>query len=189
MTEKLYGYLANEPMELDRGEALPDNTLFNLLIGATSAKALKNIGTNAYKQTLRKKELDILKDKRKDWGIAFRSLSGKPKEAIDKLIEVKKGFVPGAFNKSNVGNIDLVWGKGGKKGYGLSHIIDQRNADGINGEEFARQLPEIIEKGQIDNLPTQQNITFIRNGEDNALVKKVWDDKIRNWIVTAFKNK
>ena len=35
----------------------------------------------------RKKNLDELIDKRKDWGIAFTKQSGKPKEAIDKLLE------------------------------------------------------------------------------------------------------
>ena len=32
------------------------------------------------------------------------------------------------------------------------------------------------------------NIDFIRFGDDSALVKKVWDDKKRNWIVTSFKD-
>lgn len=46
---------------------------------------------------IRKKNLDELVDKRKDWGIAFAKQTGKPKEAIDKLLEQKQGFVPKAI--------------------------------------------------------------------------------------------
>lgn len=137
----------------------------------------------------RKNNLEELLDKHKDWGIAFRKQSGKPKEAIDKLLEQKQGFVPKAVHKSGVGDIDFVWGKGKKNGYGLSHIIDQRNADGLDGTQFVKQVPDIILNGKIEKIPTQPNIDFIRDGEQQALVKKVWDNKKRKWIVTAFKEK
>lgn len=44
-------------------------------------------------------KLDKTLDKRKDWGIAYRKQSGKPAEAIDKLLEEQQGFVPDAFYK------------------------------------------------------------------------------------------
>lgn len=40
MQSNLYGYITDGPRELDKGEALPDNTLFNLLIGTTAKKGL-----------------------------------------------------------------------------------------------------------------------------------------------------
>ena len=112
-----------------------------------------------------------------------------PKEAIDKLLEQKQGFVPKATKKKGIGDIDFVWGKGKKNGYGISHVVDQRNADGLNGEQFSQQIPDIISKGKIENISNQPSIDFIRAGDDSVLVKKVWDDKSRNWVVTAFKDK
>ena len=109
--------------------------------------------------------------------------------AIETLLKNKKGFVPKAFYKEGIGNIDLVWGRGGKKGYGLAHIIDQRNGNGLNGEEFARKLPEIIKNGAIERQANQPNIAFIRNDKDSALIKLVWDDSRRKWVVTAFRDK
>ena len=39
-----------------------------------------------------------------------------------------------------------------------------------------------------EKIANQPNIDFIRSYDDSALIKKVWDDKKRNWIVTAFKD-
>ena len=93
----------------------------------------------------RKKNLDELLDKRKVWGIAFTKQSGKPKEAIDKLLEQKQGFVPKAVNKKGIGDIDFVWGEqdyNTGKGYGLEHIIDGRQRKNkIDGAEYVKTLP------------------------------------------------
>ncbi len=35
--------------------------------------------------------------------------SGKPKEAIAKLMDEKRGYVPEAFYHPEIGHIDLVW--------------------------------------------------------------------------------
>ena len=111
-------------------KTIAQDTLIGALGGATLGTAL---GRNAHIK--RKKNLDELVDKRKDWGIAFTKQSGKPAEAIDKLLEQKQGFVPKATNKEGIGDIDFVWGDSGK---GLRHVIERRNAEGIDGQQFVK---------------------------------------------------
>ena len=136
----------------------------------------------------RSKELDELQDKRKDWGIAYRKASGDPDLAIETLLEKKQGFVPKAIHKDGIGDIDFVWGKGGKNGYGLAHIIDQRNSNGLNGVDFVKSLPKIIQEGKIIKTPSQKNVKFIKNGDDNAIIKLIWDEKERKWVVTSYRD-
>ncbi|WP_302580373.1 DUF2213 domain-containing protein, partial [uncultured Desulfovibrio sp.] len=64
------------------------------------------------------------------FGPVFSAFRGKPSEAIEHLLKEKKGHVPGAFHKEGLGDIDLPYGEGGKKGFGLAHIIERRNAQG-----------------------------------------------------------
>ena len=170
-------------------ENLLKSSVIGGLTGGTVGSALGKISGEVVANTHNIKKLDELLDKRNDWGIAFTKQSGKPVEAIEKLLEQKQGFVPKATNKEGIGDIDFVWGKGGKRGYGFAHIVDQRNKDGLDGIEFSKKVPDIIAKGNAEKIANQPNIDFIRSYDDSALIKKVWDDKKRNWIVTAFKDK
>ena len=191
-TGTLKGASAGTVEGLGRGLREDENPLKTAAQDTLTGAVLGSAGGAAggkIQHEVRKKNLEELVDKRKDWGIAFTKQSGKPEEAIDKLLEQKQGFVPKATKKRGIGDIDFVWGNGGKKGYGISHIVDQRNNDGLDGVQFARQVPNIISSGKIEKISNQPNIDFIRSGEDSALVKKVWDDKRRTWIVTSFKDK
>jgi len=123
---------------------------------------------------------------RKDWGIAYRSLSGKPEKAIEFLLKNKRGFVPNAMYKRGIGNIDFVWGDSKK---GLQHIIQRRNNEGINGVEFIRQLPNNIRAGQIFKKNGHIDRNYILNNKTETSVKSKWNDKNRNWIVSAYNRK
>ena len=140
-------------------------------------------------QDVRKTDINKVLQKREDWGIAYRNESSKPEQAIERLLKEKQGFVPNAMYRRELGNIDFVWGTGGKKGYGLAHIIDQRNSEGLNGINFVKQLPNLIKKGKIIKNIKQPNIIFIQNNNDSALIKLVWNSYKRKWIVTAFRKK
>lgn len=156
--------------------------------GFVTGAGLGKLAGKVHSQNPKIKDLDEVLDKRQDWGIAYRKQSGKPVEAIDKLLQEKQGFVPKAFSKEGIGDVDLVWGKGGKRGFGLSHIVDQRNAQNIHGENFVKSIPHIAQEGKISSVSNQPNISFIKNDDASVLVKRVWDEKKRNWVVTAFKN-
>ncbi len=94
----------------------------------------------------------------KEWGKNYSEFKGDGVGAINKLLEVRSGHVEGAFHKQDLGDIDLVWGKGGKDGYGLEHILEKREKQytrlGLNAEqikqrtdELLKSIPEVIEKG------------------------------------------
>ena len=79
--------------------------------GLAAGAGLGKLAGKIHEKTPRIKDLDEVLDKRQDWGIAYRKQSGKPEEAVDKLLQEKQGFVPKAFNKDGIGDVDLVWGK------------------------------------------------------------------------------
>ena len=176
------------------GEGLRNDE--NIFLFSTKGAALGGvtgglIGGAAGKvaQDVRKTDINKVLQKREDWGIAYRNESGKPEQAIERLLKEQKGFVPNAMYRRELGNIDFVWGTGGKKGYGLAHIIDQRNSEGLNGINFVKQLPNLIKNGKIIKNVNQPNIIFIQNNNDSALIKLVWNSYKRKWIVTAFRKK
>lgn len=150
--------------------------------GALSGGIIKKIERN-----MEIEKVEKLLEKRKDWGIAYQKASGNPELAIETLLKKQQGFVPSAINKKGIGEIDFVWGEKGKKGYGLAHIIENRNKQGINGEEFVKRLPQIIKDGKIEYNEKQPNITFIRDKDNKALIKMVWNNENRKWIVTSYK--
>ena len=120
------------------------------------------------------------------FGMAFPAFSGKPKEAIEHLMKTKEGHVPAAFHKKGLGDIDLPWGKAGKKGFGLAHIIERRNQSGMDGEAFARSLPVLIRDGRVETRPNYPGRAYIVSEKAETAIRLEWDGKRRNWIVTAY---
>ena len=134
------------------------------------------------------------------FGKAYNEYSGKPKEAIEYLLKEKNGYVPNAIYKEGVGNIDIVWGEAGtgKGGYGLAHIIRRRNEEGYNGEEFVKQLPDIIEHGKIyskiakiDNKgryvrKNEEDRVYIGTRDKEIVIRLTWNDETHNWLLTGY---
>ena len=134
------------------------------------------------------------------FGKAYNEYSGKPKKAIEYLLKEKNGYVPNAIYKEGVGNIDIVWGEAGtgKGGYGLAHIIRRRNEEGNNGEEFVKQLPDIIEHGKIyskiakiDNegsyiRKNEQDRVYIGTRDKEIVIRLTWNDETHNWLLTGY---
>ncbi|EQL57462.1 hypothetical protein N411_04195, partial [Helicobacter pylori FD535] len=98
----------------------------------------------------------------KEFGTNYPEFVLKPKEALEKLLQEKNGQVAGAAFRDDLGGIDFVWGKDGKDGYGLAHILEKREKQytrlGLNAEqikertnELLKQIPEVIEKGIKDD--------------------------------------
>lgn len=118
------------------------------------------------------------------FGPAFPAFSGK--QAIEHLMKVKEGHVPAAFHKEGLGDIDLPWGKEGKKGFGLAHIIERRNQSGMDGEGFAHSLPALIRDGRVETRPNYPGRAYIVSEKAETAVRLEWDGKRKNWIVTAY---
>lgn len=123
------------------------------------------------------------------FGPSYPDFKGKPEEAIEHLLKEKKGHVPGAFYKEGLGDIDLPYGRGGKKGFGLAHIIERRNEDGKDGLEFVKKLPEIIREGRVEEREGFPGRKYIVHDKSEVVVRLEWDGVSRNWVLTAYPHK
>ncbi|MFP6004665.1 DUF3519 domain-containing protein [Helicobacter pylori] len=96
----------------------------------------------------------------KQFGKNYAEFVLKPKEALEKLLQEKNGQVAGAAFRDDLGGIDFVWGKDGKDGYGLAHILEKREKQytrlGLNAEqikertdELLKSITEVIENGTV----------------------------------------
>ncbi|EHD4527839.1 hypothetical protein JQ676_001501, partial [Campylobacter upsaliensis] len=118
----------------------------------------------------------------KDFGENFAGYKGK--EAIEKLLEEKRGQVANAFYKEGLGEIDLVWGD---ENFGLRHILNKHKGEFKN---LAEQLDEIITKGEVIKRKGRKNAYNIEHNGFKVGINQGFNQKGENkWIVTAFDNK
>ncbi len=153
---------------LERSHSISDFTK-NLKLSAKNSKfsnaTMRKIeeitqGVQSAKKNITKQE-EALQDAitpLKEFGKNYPEFALKPKEALEKLLQEKNGQVAGAAFREDLGGIDFVWGKDGKDGYGLAHILEKREKQyarlGLNTEqikertdELLKSIPEVIEKG------------------------------------------
>ncbi|MEJ8628742.1 DUF3519 domain-containing protein, partial [Helicobacter pylori] len=135
----------------------------------------------------------------KQFGTNYPEFALKPKEALEKLLQEKNGQVAGAAFRDDLGGIDFVWGKDGKDGYGLAHILERREdqalSKGLNqreAKEYAlnvvKSIPEIIEKGvKVDN----NGRIAIEYENIRVGLKDNWKgEKLPNhWVVTGYEKR
>ncbi|WRF64305.1 DUF3519 domain-containing protein [Helicobacter pylori] len=119
-------------------------------------------GVKSAKENITKQE-EALQDAitpLKEFGTNYPEFVLKPKEALEKLLQEKNGQVAGAAFRDDLGGIDFVWGKDGRDGYGLAHILEKREKQytrlGLNAEqikertdELVKSIPEVIENGTL----------------------------------------
>ena len=122
----------------------------------------------------------------KDFGRAYTQFSGKPEEAIDYLMYRKKGEVPAALRSASLGeitgdgDIDLVYGKNGEKGYGLAHILEK------HGTNTVKRIPDIIQNGEVIQPDGINDRIYIRDKNNKGVVRLNWDDNKKQWLTTAY---
>ncbi|GAA9413218.1 hypothetical protein TH0823_04140 [Helicobacter pylori] len=133
----------------------------------------------------------------KEFGKNYPEFALKPKEALEKLLQEKNGQVACAAFRDDLRGIDFVWGKDGKDGYGLAHILEKREKQytrlGLNAEqikertdELVKSIPEVIENGTLfkDDLGrVSVELNNIRVG-----LKNTWDNNNLNnhFVVTSY---
>lgn len=71
----------------------------------------------------------------------------KGRDAIDKLMIERRGYIKDAFFRKEIGNIALVWGDNKK---GLQHIIKRRKELKQPLGKLFDTLTEVIENGEIE---------------------------------------
>jgi len=109
-----------------------------------------------------------------EFGKIYDGLKGQ--DAVDFLLKNKSGEVKTAFNHPDIGNIDLVWGKTGENGFGLSHILEQR-------PELVKKLKELIENG---NVEFGANRAFIETPDHKAVIGLNWFGEEKKWVLTSY---
>lgn len=115
-----------------------------------------------------------------EWGTAYTSMTGKGLQAIEFLLEKKNGFVPAAFHRQEIGDIDIVYGKTGygiedKGGYGLAHI-SKRHPDIIWSK-----IVDTIDNGKFE--PERKGKRLIVS-QDGKIILRI-NQKGRNWVISA----
>ncbi|MEE3775931.1 LPD23 domain-containing protein [Campylobacter sp. CX2-4080-23] len=135
----------------------------------------------------------------KEFGTNYAEFYHDGKNAIRKLLVERQGQVAGAFERKELGDIDLVWGEakaanGDIKGYGLSkieakHLNDFASFYGDTPQEkLINGLNEIIKNGKIIN---ENGVDTIWYKKDNdyyliGLSKGFYNKGDNNWIITVY---
>ncbi len=138
----------------------------------------------------------------KEFGTNYAEFYHDGANAIRKLLVERQGQVAGAFERKELGDIDLVWGEakaanGDIKGYGLSkieakHLNDFASFYGDTPQEkLINGLNEIIKNGKIINENGVDTIIYKKgDSEFKVGLSKGWDNQGKNnWIITAYNNK
>lgn len=113
------------------------------------------------------------------FGNIYDQFKGKIKEALDFIMEHKDGVLLGVFHRSDVGDIDLVWGD--DKG-GFAHIINKHVGEGksfANAEDAIRDIDNIIKNGDID-FENGDKIVFIKDGKKVTIRKNIREKGKKN---------
>lgn len=136
----------------------------------------------------------------KEFGTNYAEFYHDGANAIQKLLAEKQGQVAGAFNRQELGDIDLVWGevtdKVNHKGYGLAHILDKRiyqyTQQGLSQQQaeqkaidFINKLPDIIKKGNVVKKPNEA-IQILTDDAKIVLKSNFYGEKTNKWMVTAY---
>ena len=117
------------------------------------------------------------------FGRIYRQFKGKAKEAIQFLLGMKEGEAVGALSHPEIGDIDLVWGEEGTS-----------NSDGYGLAKLAKYHPEVLDNLQEiinDMRVTKRSANRVQLESDThqAAVRLTWDNKSKNWLLTAFEKK
>ncbi len=123
-----------------------------------------------------------------EWGTAYTSMTRGGVEAVRYLINKKDGFVPGAFHRDDLGDIDIVYGRttddpGDKGGYGLAHIM-KRHPD-MTPEKLANLVENGTRNEDEDNISAGR--VYLHDGENRLVVSLSYNEMQRKWVVTSFK--
>ena len=116
-------------------------------------------------------------------GEEFKGVKGQ--QAVDKLMQEKRGHVKGAFHREDIGDIDLIWGG---DTCGLQHILSRREEQGINAREFVQDLAEVVEKGQYRRRNDRGNFEFLHGRKMAVISPELRGNKL-TFLVTAFKTR
>lgn len=134
------------------------------------------------------------------FGENYSEYAGKPKEALDFLIDKKSGQVRNAWERDDIGDIDIVYGK---KAFGLKHIIDKhvgitedgKEKDFKDEKELTSTVDKLLREGKLIKDYVDENgfrKRILSLGKHALVITQtiVVDDednlKEKRWIVTSY---
>lgn len=134
------------------------------------------------------------------FGENYSEYAGKPKEALDFLINKKNGQVRNAWERDDIGDIDIVYGK---KAFGLKHIIgkhvgiteDGKEKDFKDEKELTSTVDKLLREGKLIKDYVDENgfrKRILSLGKHALVITQtiVVDDednlKEKRWIVTSY---
>ncbi|WP_305868694.1 DUF3519 domain-containing protein, partial [Helicobacter pylori] len=161
-----------------------------------------NNGVKSASEELSKKASDLqhATTPLKEFGKNYPEFALKPKEALEKLLQERKGQVAGTAYRDDLGGIDFVWGTPKTKdsvGYGLAHVLERREQQALNNglneteaKEYAlnivKLIPEVLEKGTkgTDHLGR----VFVDYGNKRVGLNNTWNNKDleNHWVISSY---
>ncbi len=128
------------------------------------------------------------KNKIGEFGVQYTQFKHKPKQAIKWLKKVKRGECIAALHRSDIGDIDIVYGEVTDpikhKGFGLAHIIDKHGEAikklGFEVEDF---IPIVIQFGVENERKRERDKIVYEQRSFRFVIKKKANKK---WLLTAF---
>ncbi|MCA1989608.1 MAG: hypothetical protein LDL07_10775, partial [Desulfarculus sp.] len=117
------------------------------------------------------------------FGPVFTGFVNRPDDAIAHLMKLRTGEAVGALSRPETGAVDLVWGEGGPRGFGLAHILEK------HGEEVVREIPRIFASGEVIQVPKRPGRLYVETPGHMAVIRLDWDGQEKRWLVTAYDKK
>lgn len=117
-------------------------------------------------------------------GEEFKGLKGQA--AIKKILQEKRGHIDGAFTRSDIGGITLMWGD---EGSGIQHVINSRARDGITDiDDFVSNLTDVIENGEVVKINDKGRAEILKDGKMAVIAPHLRDGRI-TYLFTAYKTR
>ena len=116
-------------------------------------------------------------------------------QAMQTVIKTHKDVI-NAMYRPDLGGITFYWGEPGKGnkfkgGYGVSHIIAKRTAEGEDGQAVVKKMVEVIANGDV--AKTQEapkgSRAIIEHDGHTAVLSLYKDEDLQTWLLTGWKNK
>ncbi len=162
--------------------------------GQSVTEAMKASGkfTDKVIDAVEKNETDENKKKKDDESMTEEQLAEflgeefegvKGQAAVEKLIQEKRGHVKGAFVREDIGAIDIFWGD---EKVGLRHILDRREEQGIDTDEFVKGITEVVEQGTFGGPAKAKDSFIFRTKDKSAIIAYTFKGNDIQYVLSAF---
>ncbi|MDR1452674.1 MAG: hypothetical protein LBJ25_01680 [Candidatus Margulisbacteria bacterium] len=115
-------------------------------------------------------------------GTEFKEYKGR--DAVNKLLREKQGYVSDSFHREDIGEIALIWGD---ENAGLAHIVKRRSQEKIDTKEFLSDIPDVIENGVIAKGRSGRFEILYKN-KMAVIAPEIYGNKLK-FLLTAFKTR